>query len=221
MKNIPFIFLLLASSSSLAEESRGVPEELFGIKLGGIYDIGDSESKDNGNIPIRKFAGILHFLGNGIHYYFQPKKEYKAFEYVEKRENPDDQYFKSSFRLYLLPVIPPEIKTIEQLGGAKTNWEVTIIEWSNDAKTKKDAYYWAIDLCKTFGIDISIEPEIIDYYEKDWYECTFSSDDRVFEVSSLYSRSIKLSYKEEVDEAKNDALERTIRKIKAKEIRPY
>ena len=221
IKKILIAFLLLMSSISSAGESRGVPEKLFGIALGGIYDLGGPEDNDLGNIPVKKFASIQRFLGNGIHYYFQPKEEYKIFEYVEKREKPEDQYFGTSFRLYLLPVIPSTITTIEQLEKAKLNWEVTSIEWSNDAKTKEKAYYWAMNLCKTFKVDISVEPEITDYYGSKWYTCTFSSGDREFKVSSFYSRSIELSYKKEVFEAKNEAVEKIIRKLQADKIRPY
>ncbi len=106
IKKILIAVLLLTSSISSAEESHGVPEKLFGISLGGIYDLGSPLDNDLGNIPVKKFAGLEVFLGNGIHYYFQPKEEYKIFEYVEyveKPEKPEDQ--KTSFKLYLLPVI--------------------------------------------------------------------------------------------------------------------
>lgn len=214
-------FLLLLSSLSLAEESRGVPEKLFGIKLGGLYDIGDLKSKDIGNLPIKKITGEQRFLGRGIHYYIQPKEVYKEFEYVEKREKPEDQYFRTSFRLYLLPVIPATATTMKQLENTKVNWEVTDIEWSNDAKTEEDAYFWAFNLCKTFKADILVEPKIKDYFENKFYECTFSSGDRDFKVSSAYSRTVSLSYKQEVFETKNGRVDQIIRKLEAGEIRPY
>jgi hypothetical protein len=198
IKIISVVFLLLISSQSFAEGPRGVPEKLFGIALGGIYDLGNPEVNDLGNMPVKKFTGMNRFLGNGIHYYFQLKDEHKFFEYVEKRKKPEDKYFETSFRLYLLPVIPPTITTAEQLDQAKLKWEVSVIEWSNDPKTKEDAYYWAIDLCKTFEVDISLKPEITNYYDEKWYECTFSTGDREFKVSSSYSKSVQLSYKREV-----------------------
>ena len=221
IKKICFAFLLLISSQSWAEGPRGVPEKLFGIALGGIYDIGNPEVNDFGNIPVKRFTGMNRFLGNGIHYYFEPKKEHKFFEYVEKREKPEDKYFTTSFRLYLLPVIPPAITTVEQLDKAKLKWEVSIIEWSNDPKTKEDAYYWATNLCKTFGVDISVKPEIIDHYDSKWYECTFSTGDREFKVSSFSSKSVQLSYKKEVFDNKNELVDKVLRKLHAKEIRPY
>jgi len=213
--------LLLISSQCFAEEPRGVPEKLFGVTLGGIYDLGNPEIGDFGDIPVKKFAGINRFLGQGIHYYFQPKENHKFFEYAEKREKPKDKYVRTSFRLYLLPVIPPEITTIDQLNEAKLKWEVSVIEWSNDPKTKDDAYYWAIDLCKTFAVDISVNPEITDHFDSKWYECTFSTDDREFKVSSFYSKSVQLSYKKEVSDSKNKSVERAARKLQVNEIRPY
>jgi len=215
------IIFLFFSALSFAEEPRGVPEALFEIKLGGVYDVGDSENKQHGNIPIKKFTGMNRFLGNGIHYYFEPKKEYKIFKYIEKRNKPEDQYYETSFRLYLLPVVPSSITTKEQLENAKLNWEVTVIEWSNDAIAKEDAYFWAIDLCKTFEVGISVKPEITDSFDEKWYQCIFSSGDREFKVSSSLPRSISLSYKKDVWEAKNNAVDRFIRKLKLDEIRPY
>ena len=213
-------FILLTSSLSLAEESRGVPKKLFGISLGGIYKLGDPETNNFGNIPVKKITGLQKFLGEGIHCYFQPKEEYKSFEYVEKRKKPEDRFFETSFRLYLLPVIPSTIKTIEQLDLPKENWEVTAIEWSRPAKTEEKAYYWAMDLCKTFKADISVSPEIDDDH-KEWYACTFSFGDREFRVSSFLSGSVELSYKREVFEAKNEAVDKVIRKLQAEKIRPY
>lgn len=218
---IIIVSVLLFTSLSYAEVLNGVPTELFGIKLGGIYEIGDSEKNTLGNIPIKKFTGMKRFLGQGIHYFFQPMKEYKAFEYIEKKEDPENQYYETSFRLYMLPIIPHSFKKIEQLEKLTPKWEVAVIEWSSEAKTKDDAYYWAIDICKTFETDINLKPEIINSYEQKWYECIFSTGSREFKASSSYSRSIQLSYIKKVFDKKNDEVEKIIHKIKAEEIRPY
>jgi hypothetical protein len=214
-------FLMLIPSLSRGEAPRGVPTKLFGILLGGIYDVGNSEMNDLGNIPIRKFAGMNQFLGNGIHYYFQPVDDNKAFEYVEKRKKPEDKYFETSFRLYMLPVIPTTVKTIEQLDAAKVKMEVVTIEWSVEPKSKDDAYYWAIDLCKTIELDISVRPKIDNFYDSKNYTCTFSAGEREFKVSSFYSKSISLSYRRDVFDKKDKALEKTLRKLRAEKIRPY
>ncbi|MDB4442834.1 hypothetical protein N9219_05385 [bacterium] len=54
IKKIVIAFLLLTSSLSSAEESRDVPEKLFGIPLGGIYNL---ES-----IPVKKCTGLRRFF---------------------------------------------------------------------------------------------------------------------------------------------------------------
>jgi hypothetical protein len=221
VKKFSIFVVLLISSQSWAETPQGVPDKLFSITLGGMYDIGNLEMNDFGNIPVKKATGMNRFLGNGIHFYFQPKAEHKVFEYVEKRENPNDKYFKTSFRLYLLPVIPLTIKTAEQLDNEKLKWEVAVIEWSTEPKKKDDAYYWAIDLCKTFSVDIPVKPELTDNYESKLYECTFTTGAREFKVSSSYSMSVSLSYKRDVFDKKNESVNRIIRKLQAKEIRPY
>jgi hypothetical protein len=120
-----------------------------------------------------------------------------------------------------LPVIPLTIKTAEQLDNEKLKWEVAVIEWSTEPKKKDDAYYWAIDLCKTFSVDIPVKPELTDNYESKLYECTFTTGAREFKVSSSYSMSVSLSYKRDVFDKKNESVNRIIRELQAKEIRPY
>ncbi len=71
-KAIAGILLLAASLPCFADEPRDVPEKLFGISLGGIYDLGNADVGDLGDIPVKKFSGIKRFLVQGIHYYFQP-----------------------------------------------------------------------------------------------------------------------------------------------------
>lgn len=214
-------FLSVISSQALGDASREVPEKLFGIALGGRYDLGNPEVGNLGDIPVKKFTGMNRFLGYGVHYYFQPKEEHKFFEYAEKRKKPQDKYFESSFRLYLLPLIPSAIKSVDQLNATKLKWEVLLIEWSKNPETKEDAYYWAIDLCKTFAADISAKPKITNYFDEKWYECIFSTSNREFKVSSFHSKSVQLSYKREVSDQKDRSVEAVVRRLQAKEIRPY
>lgn len=105
-------------------EPRGVPGKLFGITLGAVHTLGNPEANDFGTMPIKKFAGMNSFMGYGAHYYFQPKVAHKFFEYVEKREKPEDKYFETSFRLYLLPLIPSTVGSIEQLNQAEATGQV-------------------------------------------------------------------------------------------------
>ena len=226
IKSICATFLLLFCSQSFAEGTSPVPDKLFGVPLGGIYDIGTPELVGIGNLPIKKFTGAQKFLGEGLHYYFEPKEAYKAFNYVERPEKQGEQYFPTSFRLYLLPVIPNTITNIEQFEKATLKWEVSVIEWSGEAtkddhKAKDEAYYWAIDICKTFESDISVKPEIYNNFEDKLYSCTFSSGDRKLVVGSLSAKYFQLSYAGNIFNKKTDNVDNTIRKLRAKNIKPY
>ena len=215
------VLLPFVACNCVADDSRGVPDKLFGIRLGGIYDLGNPELGQLGDLPIARFAGLTKFLGHGVHYYFKPKDVNPFFEYREKRDKPTDQYFQTPFRIYFSPVISPEITKQEQLKNEPLKWEASVIEWADDLKNPKDAYFWAKDLCKTFSIDISVAPKITDFYESDWYECTFSQDDRQFEVTSLFFRIVRLSFKKEVAEQKSESVDTAIRKLQMEELRPY
>ena len=132
-----------------AADNQKFPDSLFGVNLGGIYNLGSgNDSKDVGNIPVKKFTGMQQFLGSGLHYYFEPLKDYKAFRYVERRENPDDEYFTTSFSAYILPVIPEKTKSLDGLEKVVVNWEVISIVWTDILDkngNKKEEYFWAVD----------------------------------------------------------------------------
>ena len=219
-KSITVLLILLPSLSSSAE-FRDVPEKLFSIELGRTYVIGDLEGKDIGSIPVKKFAGIKQFMGNGIHYYFYPKDEDNTLEYLEKNDKVKNLKFGTPYRLYLLPVIPSTITALVQLEKMKLNWEVQSIGWSQNAKTKEEAYNWAVDLCKTLKLNISVVPEIKDFFDSKWFECTFSSGDREYKVSNInVIRSVELSYKKEIIEAKEEAVEKTFKKLQSEKSQP-
>lgn len=81
--NRAVVALTLLFVVATAHANGTVPMKLFGIELGGIYDLGDPDKNDFGNLPIKRFAGIEPSIGGyGIHYYFEPKTTYKAFEYL-------------------------------------------------------------------------------------------------------------------------------------------
>lgn len=216
-----FIVLIILTGAMYAKE---VPKKLFEIELGKVYDMS--------KIPVKKVTGVQKFLGFGTHYFFQPKKEYSAFKYEEIKVNPSDEYFKSSFRLYLLPIYPKEFD-INKIKQSDIKWEVSVIEWSesegdalrkrNEDKTRaENAYYWAIDICKTFKNDLGLEPKIIDFPDDHWYLCEFTQDNRLFKVSSsLKSKSMSLEYTKEYHDKRNDEIDKFIRKKQAETIRPY
>lgn len=87
---------------------------------------------NHGDLPVARMTGANRFLGMGLHFYFQPRRTYDLFPFVEEREKPGDKYFKTSFRLYLMPVIPASAKTLADLDKSKsTDHEVVVIEWSH------------------------------------------------------------------------------------------
>jgi hypothetical protein len=213
------VFVSAALSAQTAE--RTVPTRLFGITLGATYDVGDGPN-NLGDLPVLKYTGSRTFLGHGVHYYFKPKSENKAFPYIEKRTKPDDQFFETSFRLYLFPAIPPNVKTIQQLDKLKLKWEVATIEWSDTATSKEDAYYWAADLCSTFEMDIGAKPSVLDNLDMKSHSCSWTSGDREFSVRNLQAMKIvELTYKHAVVERKDKAVEARLRKLRVNEIRPY
>jgi hypothetical protein len=215
------VLLMLLPSLSSAEEFRDVPEKLFGIELGGVYDLGDFDGKDLGSIPVKKFAGIKQVEGNGIHYFFHPKDEHNGVEFLEKGKNPEEQNFGTAYRLYLLPVMPSTITAIAQLEKTKLNWEVQSIGWFQKAETKEEAYNWAVVLCEKFKAEISVDPQIKDFFNSKWFECTFSSGDREYKVSNInVIRSVELFFKNEIVEAKAEAVEKRFQKLRAETIRP-
>jgi hypothetical protein len=65
------------------------------------------ETNNFGNVPVNKATLIKNLVPVflGIDYYFKPRNEYNIFEYSEQREEPNDKYFKTSFHLYMFPVI--------------------------------------------------------------------------------------------------------------------
>jgi len=213
--------LVVAGILFYYNKDHRIPKQLFGIKLGHIYDLGNPEEKDYGNIPIKKFLGIQQSFSIGIHYYFQPMKSYEAFKYMERKKKPTDKYFKSSFRLYLIPTTSSIDANDPKIKEKKMDWEVSLIEWSDNTKKEYAAYYWALDLCKTFTEDLSVKPKISDVYENKLFSCSFISRKRVFKITSFPWATVSLGYKKEIDTAKHEAVEKIFRKIRADEIRPF
>lgn len=217
--------------------SGGVPKSLFGVELGKTYRVPNKKDHTHGDIPVRRMTGANKFLGVGVHFYFQPLRTYKEFPFVERREKPKDKYFPSSFRLYLLPVIPTNVKTLQDFeNSAELEFEVMVIEWretsrSNVRSTKKvhEDYFWAKDLCDTFEADLGVKPEVLDvwYSEKEsqskstFYSCTFEEGDRRLMVNSSFGPSVTLNFQDEFYESKNTTVETQLHKLRAADIRPY
>lgn len=229
LKNIffkSFIFYYLFYSFST--QAAQVPKKLFGIILGENY------KADNSDVPVKKFTGCQKSFGLGIHCYFEPidGTASQIFPYIEIKENPDYKFYKTSFHIYILPIIPNNIDSIDKLESLEEKdfkIEVMSIDWSEfpkeeDKKAKQkieeDCYYWAIDLCKTFETYFSSKPKIFDYYSSKTYGCTFSSHEREFKVTGMGFKQVKLSYNEKVLDRKIKNVETILRKLEAKEILP-
>lgn len=181
------LVLYLLSTAANAKSKPGFPESLFGVKLGGIYTVG--EEKDIGTMPVKEFH-FMYSSGIGHRYYFKPLKDYKAFKYVEKRGNLSDTPFKQSFQLYLLPIIPRNITNAEEFIIETTKFEVTLIEWLGETEIKESPYFWAIDLCKSVKSDLEREPDITDNFDSKWYECVFTEAHKKLEISGLFGMQI-------------------------------
>lgn len=224
---------LLLFINLLHADKINVPNKLFGIQLGKHYEIGNGIDS-NGNMPIKKFNGIEKFLGEGIHYYFQPIKEYKAFKYFEKKKTTKSNFHSSSFSLYLFPVIPKDVNSIDKLESSVKYWEVAGIRWSDIGSEKENIgreerkqnnYNWAKELCKTFQLDIKQEAKILDYNEEtilyEWYQCKFTYDGRTFKIDGSHNKSISLDYDKAKFNEKHKEIRDKIRQINLNEIRPY
>lgn len=232
-KLITAVLLSFVFGSAFSQNLRGIPDSLFGIKLGAILDIGKGGS-DLGDVPVKRFTGANRFLGQGIHYFYEPLVENKYFPFYVKRKNSDDEFFETSHRMYLLPIIPDTIKKIDELDSLVPKYIVTSISWYDESpersavkvktkleeQAKSDDYFWAVDLCKTLATDISIKPEIFDLYEYKDYRCTFIEGDKKFEVSSFYRKNISLAFTKKKFDAMNAEVETKIRKLRAKDVLP-
>jgi hypothetical protein len=218
-------FLFAVFSPATAQDTkRSFPDSLFGVKLGSVHTLGKSGKHDDvGTLPIKEFKGVNQFLGNGVHYYFKPLKENPAFKYIENRKKPTDEYFATSFRLYLLPVIPKTVSSAKDLEPHLLAWEVMLIEWSEENEKNKDsAYFWASDFCKSLELDLGRKADTFDNYESKWYSCTFQEKDSELNANSLGgTKYFTLQYSKTVSERKDNAVDAMLRKLRMNAIRPY
>lgn len=219
MKKLLLILLLLPTIISCTLAVGDVPKELFGIKLGSIYDFTKVTRESVDKFPIKQFTGSNQFLGKGTHFYFEPLKENNYFPYTEKKKKENDRFFETNYRLYLLPVIPDSIKTFEELSSSKLDMEVSVIEWSDKKKDEREAYFWVKEMCKTFSSDIKTKPETLDNYEIKLYFCKFKKDNRLLKIDNFNdSVYFTLQYDEEYFNKKNGGVDEKVRKLKAKDI---
>jgi hypothetical protein len=204
-----------------------VPSSLFGVELGGRYTF-PRDLKNAGTLPVKAIRGSGRFLGEGWHLYFEPKLDNPTFVYKEKRRASSDEYFETSHHLYVLPVVPPSVQTLQQLVAmdSQTNVEVWVqsIDWDFTAKSKDEAYYWAMDMCKTFAADLGKATNELNHYESRTFKCTFAAPNagREFYVESLGdSKRVVLEFDRQTSERNNDEAEQVRRRLEAVAIKPY
>lgn len=220
------------SALAFAQGTAPVPTKLFGITLGSIFEIDPAKGVDPKKVPVKEFRGIGQFLGEGVHFYFEPLTVNPTLPYAEEKKTPKDEYYKTSYRLYLLPVAPSGAKSIEEFEKSILNWEVTSINWeevdpkrdtyTKDSKEENEArvsdYFWAMSLCKTFEAEFKVKPEIADFNDTKTYICKFTQDERTFEVSSFYRRAVRLSFRRDISDKKGEAIGTIRKQLRAREL---
>jgi hypothetical protein len=225
---ISSIFLLLAGVA-LAGERREVPHELFGVPLGAIVSADPAAEDRLLGLPGIEVKAAEKFLGQGIHVYFKPSKEYAGFPYSEWSSDPSNRFPRTTFRLYLLPIIPENITTSEQLAELTNSedleFEIALIEWRREPEGEtadREAYWDARRLCATFSLDFSVKPEFRNDWDWHKYQCDFTQGDRLFSIVGQFGATqVSVQYREEIAEGKQNALEDKFKRLELERIRPY
>lgn len=195
------ILTLLLSENKLF--AAGVPEELFGVQLGTSYGLNNNFRE----LPQKTFIGLRKGVGQGIHYFFQPKIHDPQFIFKKKKSANADNVFEASFKLYLLPTRQLNLLKATQSQLFSMPWEVVAIDWSDDLATNTVAYEWARNLCQQYSIKYQLNPEITDFPDSDWYECHFITGNRALNIGGMAKRvHITLSFQAETLIAKEKAI---------------
>ena len=141
---------------------------------------------------------------------FEPLKKYNDFKYYEKKPYPSAKYYVTPFYLSLLPVIPGNVTSPDQLiNNPPTKWEVVSIGWNGTTAKISDVadnYFWAKKYCNKLKTDIDIKPEILDEYGSRFYTCNFEENNRILEVHNL-GRNVRLLIDEKTLKQKRSTLE--------------
>jgi hypothetical protein len=180
MRPIHHVLVLLLPCIAFAQEEERVPTELFGVLLGGTYQLKEDDSH---TLPVAEVKGLIRYEGL-VHVYFEPLQQNPMFPYVEYPDKNND-HLVTSYRLQLLPVVTDDIDSLEE-HEAVTEFRVVLIEWSTFAEWKEadsDDYAWAIDLCESIAADLALKPDVRDFLQDNWHICTFAGPEREIEVS--------------------------------------
>lgn len=203
------------SSKAVLEDKKGVPTELFGFTLGKVYNLGGLNLDNVGEFPIKKFTGM-----QGEHLFFQPIKHDEIFEYKELRKKPSDKYFKTTFAVYTIPLIPESVTSMEELEKLEVDkFEIGSIQWADNKKDEQAGYWWVDDLCATMSAGLNVKAAINKDYLKLRYECVFKEKERDLVIKNIGDRVIfKLEFNRKIGRGKINARSDFIRRLKAKRI---
>ncbi len=209
----------------IGHSASDIPEILFDIPLGGIYDIGSHEGEDVGTLPVRTIKWTEDPADYGLPgpsrgLFFEPLTSNPAYPYLENQTNG---HVETTFRLFVLPVIPDDASSRAEVDMDRLLWKVGAIQWydpkSNDPEDRK--YGWAINLCKSVAADLGIEPKVSDEPEYNTYQCDFANQERMLRIGSSGGKKIKLQYLDDVWLEIHDGVRTKIRKLEMDDTRPY
>jgi len=215
---------LLAVGASLTgfvanalEQKRHIPDELFGIRLGSIYEMNSAvdtvqlfPAKRPLTIETNEVPGMLI-------YHFEPSKKYDAFQFIEKG-GLDSKSNTSSFYTSFTLQLPPDLENLKQLNEKLLRAEVLHIVWWIDASQNLDTYLWSKSLCDTFVADFLEVPKIFDYWERKIYECEFSYENRSFKVSNITGQSVSLAFESAFSKIKSNQTKDILLRLRSREI---
>ena len=209
----------------IGHSASDIPEILFDIPLGGIYDIGPHEGEDVGALPVRTIKWTERpedygLSGPSLGLFFEPLTSNPAYPYLE---NEDNGHVETTFRLTVLPVIPDDISSLADLDMDRLLWMISAVQWydpkSSDPEDRK--YSWAKNLCKSVAADLGIEPKVSDDPEHNSYQCDFANQERMLQIGSLGGKMLKLQYKDDVWLEMSEGVRTKIRKLEMEDTRPY
>ncbi len=209
MKYLSVLLLVFSSYAIADEETKDLPNTLFGIALGmkAIFKQGDNV----GNLPVKKFTGMTRFAGNGLHYYFEPLNTSEEFPFYEFEEEGSAGLNRSNYRLFLMPIIPDDVHNLTEMNAkfAQDGYKstVTVIEFqSTDYGDEMSAYHAANKRCD--ALNAEYEKPFAKNYKKAYWEgevgprrtCSIEQGNREMEIGffggGTYRYSLKLLHAE-------------------------
>jgi hypothetical protein len=213
MKRAALVILFLPAVAS----SQQVPTVLFGVEVGRSYEMALDGSID---LPVSEVTGYTQFIGTGVHVFFRPSETSSMFPYIEYPEEGNEA-FATSYRAYLLPVIPESVESLDDLDSL-TEYQAVLVQWSDSKASDREAwddYWWARNMCRSIESDLNVEPDISDYIDTLDYTCRFTNDRHELEVTSVFEKAIRLSLRD--TESTEVDIESKIRRLEMDRDRPY